>query len=70
MDEAGKLFEEIKAGKEVCIELGNYILSATFFSNYGGWTVRSPERPDAFRKGNTVASARDLAYGLATLEAH
>ncbi|HEM4287915.1 TPA: hypothetical protein U1X33_001668 [Streptococcus suis] len=76
MDEARKLFEEIKTGKEVRIENGEYIFVATFYSNcgkynnHGGWTVRSPENPDAFRNGNTVASAYDIAYGLATLEAH
>lgn len=70
MDEANKLFEEIKTGKEIRIELGDYILSATFFSNYGAYTVRNPENPDSFRKGGTVKDAYDLAYGLATLEAH
>ncbi|HEM4471272.1 TPA: hypothetical protein U1Z08_001219 [Streptococcus suis] len=35
MDEASKLFEEIKTGKEVRIENGEYIFVATFYSNCG-----------------------------------
>ncbi|WP_024378878.1 hypothetical protein [Streptococcus suis] len=70
MDEASQLLEEIKAGKEIRKELGEHILSVTFYSTYGEYVVRNPENNDDFRKGGTVKDVYDLAYGLATLEAH
>ncbi|HFI0646340.1 TPA: hypothetical protein ACGO4K_002194 [Streptococcus suis] len=69
MDEAGKLFEEIKAGKEIRKEFGEYILTASAGSNgfSGSYAIQGTEN---FHFCNQFKNVYDLAYGLATLEAH
>ncbi|WP_029186078.1 hypothetical protein [Streptococcus suis] len=67
--EASQLLEEIKAGKEVSKEFGEYVLTASAGSNgfSGSYAIQGA---DSFHFCNQFKNVYDLAYGLATLEAH
>ncbi|HEL9636010.1 TPA: hypothetical protein U0K40_000677 [Streptococcus suis] len=69
MDEASKLFEEIKTGKEIRKEFGEFVLTASVGSNgfSGSYAIQGP---DSFHFCDQFKNVYDLAHGLATLEAH